>query len=138
MDAASTRTLTIGNLAKAANVGIETIRYYQERALLPVPERAGTYRRYPVTMVDRLRFIKRAQELGFSLDEISGLLALADGADRKAIRSIAAAKIDQVEAKLADLRRMKRTLGQMLDACEHAGSDVPCPIIESLTGHRNG
>ena len=127
-------TLTIGRLAKAADVGIETIRYYQERALLPVPEREGSYRRYPVGLVDRLRFIRRAQDLGFSLDEIGTLLELQNGTDRKAIRAIASARIQQIDTKLSDLKRMRRTLGNLLEACEHSSHDVPCPIIESIVG----
>jgi MerR family mercuric resistance operon transcriptional regulator len=132
MQTQSVETMTIGRLAKAANVGIETIRYYQERSLLPVPEREGSYRQYPVALVDRLRFIRRAQDLGFSLDEIGTLLTLQNGANRKAIRAIASARIEQIDSKLADLKRMRRTLGHLLEECEHAGPDVPCPIIESI------
>ena len=83
-----TAQLTIGKLARAAGVGIETIRYYQQRDLLPVPPASGAFRHYPMTLVARIRFIKRAQELGFSLDEISELLRLEDGTDRSSIRRI--------------------------------------------------
>jgi MerR family mercuric resistance operon transcriptional regulator len=132
MQPQSLETMTIGRLAKAANVGVETIRYYQERALLPVPKRDGSYRQYPVMLVDRLRFIRRAQDLGFSLEEIGTLLTLQNGADRKAIRVIASARLEQIDSKLADLKRMRRTLGRLLEECEHSGHDVPCPIIESI------
>jgi Hg(II)-responsive transcriptional regulator len=125
-------TLTIGRLAKAAEVGVETIRYYQERALLPIPESKGSYRQYPVAIVGRIRFIKRAQDLGFSLDEIAGLLTLQDGTDRKSIRAIAAARVEQIEAKLADLQRMRRTLRHLLHECEHSKANMPCPIIETI------
>ena len=132
MSAARVETLTIGRLAKAADVGVETIRYYQERALLSVPEARGTYRQYPVAVIDRIRFIKRAQELGFTLDEIAGLLSLQDGIDRRSIRAIAAARVEQIEAKLADLQRMRRTLRHLLHECEHTKANMPCPIIESI------
>lgn len=132
MSTACVETLTIGHLAKAADVGVETIRYYQERALLPIPESAGSYRQYPVALVGRIRFIKRAQDLGFSLDEIASLLTLQDGADRRSIRAIAAARVEQIEAKLADLQRMRRTLRHLLHECEHSKANMPCPIIESI------
>jgi MerR family mercuric resistance operon transcriptional regulator len=132
MSTARVESLTIGRLAQAAGVGVETIRYYQQRTLLPVPEGAGRYRQYPVALVDRIRFIKRAQELGFSLDEIAGLLSLQDGADRNSIRAIAAARVGQIEAKLADLQRMRRTLRHLLHECEHSKANMPCPIIESI------
>lgn len=132
MSTARLETLTIGRLAKAADVGVETIRYYQERALLPVPEAEGSYRQYPVSLIDRIRFIKRAQDLGFSLDEIAGLLTLQDGTNRKSIRAIATARVEQIEAKLADLQRMRRTLRHLLHECAHTTANVPCPIIETI------
>ncbi|HQQ74864.1 MAG TPA: MerR family transcriptional regulator, partial [Pseudomonadales bacterium] len=76
-------TLTIGKLAKQAGVGIETVRYYQSRGLIPVPPETGSYRQYPASLVARIQFIKRAQELGFSLDEIGELLQLDQHTDRK-------------------------------------------------------
>ncbi len=126
------QTFTIGKLARAANVGVETIRYYQARELLPVPGSAGSYRQYPVALVSRIRFIKRAQELGFSLDEIASLLELQDGADRKSIRAIAGARAAQIEAKIADLQRMQQTIRHLLHECEHTRANVPCPIIEAI------
>ena len=124
--------LTIGRLARAAGVGVETIRYYQQRMLLPIPEARGGFRQYPVNLVDRIRFVKRAQELGFSLDEIAGLLRLNDGLDRKSIRNIASARLAQIEAKLEDLRGMERVLKNLITACEHTKAGLPCPIIETL------
>jgi Hg(II)-responsive transcriptional regulator len=124
--------LTIGSLARAAGVGVETIRYYQQRLLLPIPATNGGFRQYPAELVDRIRFIKRAQELGFSLDEIAGLLRLNDGSDRKSIRNIANARLVQIEAKLADLRRMQSVLKHLISACEHTKAGRPCPIIETL------
>ena len=130
-------TMTIGRLARAADVGIETIRYYQQRGLLPLPTAAGTFRHYPVSLIDRIRFVKRAQELGHTLAEIAELLRLEDGADRASIRRIAANRLAQVEQNLADLRKMRKALMLMLDACSHAGLDQPCPIIATLTRPKN-
>lgn len=132
MSTAPSGTLTIGRLARAAAVGIETVRYYQERALLPVPEGQGGIRRYPAALVDRIRFIKRAQELGFSLDEVAELLRLEDGGNRGSIRRVAAERLAQIDRKLEDLGRMRQSLGHLLEACEHTGADLPCPIIGSL------
>lgn len=131
------QTLTIGRLARAAGVGVETIRYYQRRGLLPVPGTRGAYRYYPVAIADRIRFIKRAQELGFTLLEIGDLLRLDDGADRRSIRAIASERLSRVERNLADLRRMQRALKALLVHCEHTGMDAPCPIIESLLHERS-
>jgi MerR family mercuric resistance operon transcriptional regulator len=130
-------SLTIGRLAKAATVGVETIRYYQERGLLPVPVREGAFRRYPPSLVERIRFIKRAQELGFSLDEVAELLDLEDGADRRSIRRIASDRLAQIEHKVADLRRMQRVLKHLVVECEHTDAGRPCPIIRSLSADRH-
>ncbi len=132
MTATSTPSMTIGRLARSAGVGIETIRYYQQRALLPVPETVGAYRHYPAELIDRIRFIKRAQELGFSLDEIAELLRLEDGCDRSSIRRIAADRMEQISQKLVDLKRMQKALHHLIAECEHTGADQPCPIIHTL------
>ena len=124
--------MTIGRLARASGVGVETIRYYQQRGLLPVPASTGTFRQYPASLQARIRFIKRAQELGFSLAEITELLKLEDGIDRDSIRHIAADRLSQIAEKLADLNRMQQVLTHLLSECEHTGSDRPCPIIASL------
>ena len=123
--------------ATAAGVNVETIRFYQRRGLLAVPDkpRAG-HRRYPAAAVGRIRFIKRAQGLGFSLDEIGELLQLADGTDRASIRRIAGGRLAQVEAMRLDLGRMQRVLRELLEACEHAHAGLPCPIIATLAGRR--
>ena len=125
-------SLTIGRLARAADVGVETIRYYQDRKLLPVPPSTGAFRHYPIGLVDRIRFIKRAQELGFSLDEIAELLLLEEGADRASIRHVATSRLSQIEQKLSDLRRMQKVLRHLVDECRHTGTDRPCPIIDTL------
>ncbi|WP_394788429.1 MerR family transcriptional regulator [Rhodoferax sp.] len=130
--ATSNASLTIGKLAKAAGVGVETIRYYQQRQLLPVPESSGAYRYYPAALGQRIRFIKRAQELGFSLDEVAELLSLEDGLDRLSIRQIAGKRLDEIQARLADLARMQQALSHLIDSCEHTGKEQPCPIIATL------
>ena len=130
-------TLTIGRLARAAGVGIETIRYYQRRELLPLPEpHDGAFRHYPPRLVDRIHFIKRSQELGFSLDEIAKLLQFEDGADRRAIRSLAGAHLADVRQKIADLKRIERALAGMIESCEATGRARPCPIIATLAGKK--
>ena len=126
-------TLTIGRLARAAAVNIETVRYYQARKLLPIPSRdRNTFRQYPAALVERIRFIKRAQELGFSLDEVRGLLRLHDGTDRVSIRKIATVRLEQIESKLEDLTRMRVALSGLIEACHHTATADPCPIIQAL------
>ena len=127
-------TLTIGKLAKNANVGIETIRYYQSRGLLPIPDGATGYRQYPVDLIDRIRFIKRAQELGFNLDEIGELLSLHGSHQRESIQQITAARLTQISAKITDLQRMQTVLNRLLTECESTDIDAPCPIIRSIGG----
>lgn len=123
---------TIGQLAKAGGVGVETVRYYQKRALLPVPKAAGGFRIYPASLADRIRFIKRAQELGFSLDEIANLLMLEDGNDKEAIREVAHERLLQVQAKLADLHRMEAMLTDLIGQCATSAQQAQCPIIQAL------
>lgn len=128
--------LTIGRLARAANVGIETVRYYQRRKLVPIPDKHnGAFRHYPQTLISRIRFIKRAQELGFTLDEIHTLISLQDGADRKALRAVANARLQQIHEKLENLQRMEQVLSKLIIDCEHTRRNVPCPIIAALAGH---
>ena len=123
---------TIAGAAKAAGVGVETVRYYQRRGLLHEPARAGSgYRRYQAEHVDRIRFIKRAQALGFTLDEIETLLALEDGTDRRSMQRIARARLAEIRARLSDLRKLERTLAHLLQECE--GERTPrCPIIGAI------
>ena len=131
--------MTIGALARSTAVGVETIRYYQRRGLLPQPVRQyGSIRRYSAADAARLRFIRRAQELGFTLDEIGELLKLQDGADRRAIRRIARTRLTQVESRVADLQRMRRALQHVIDDCEHAPGAPRCPIIEAIDDGASG
>jgi len=126
--------LTIGDVADAAGVGIETIRYYERRGLVPQPGKAaGAYRRYGAGHVDRIRFIKRAQALGFSLEEIETLHELEDGADRRSIRRIAAARLADTQRRIADLRRIEGVLAHLLHECEAHTKAHHCPIIAAIT-----
>lgn len=125
--------MTIGALAHSAGVGVETVRYYQRRGLLAEPSRLhGSIRRYGAADAARLRFIRRAQELGFTLEEIGELLRLQDGTDREAIRRIARTRLQQVESRLVDLERMRAALLHVIHDCEHAPAAPRCPIIEAI------
>jgi MerR family mercuric resistance operon transcriptional regulator len=138
-DAGRTRSteVTIGGLARAAEVGVETVRYYQRRRLLAVPPSSGGVRRYPAAMVDRIRFIKRSQNLGFSLDEIRELLQLETGGGRGAIRKIAGVRLITIREKIAALERMERVLAALLHECNHTNAAAPCPIIAALNASRS-
>lgn len=125
--------LTIAGVARDAGVGVETVRYYERRGLIEQPSRYnGAVRRYGLEHVRRIQFVRRAQELGFTLDEIASLLELEDGTDRTRIRTIASARLAQVRSRIADLQRMERSLGQLLTACERERQAVRCPIIAAL------
>ncbi|MDP2031288.1 MAG: Hg(II)-responsive transcriptional regulator [Thiobacillus sp.] len=127
--------LTIGTFAKAAGVNVETIRFYQRRGLLPEPDKPyGSIRRYTASDVSRVQFIKAAQRLGFSLDEIADLLALEDGSHCSKARAQAERKLADVRARLADLRRIERVLADLVQRCCATSGDVRCPLIASLQG----
>jgi Hg(II)-responsive transcriptional regulator len=127
--------LTIGEVAEQANVHIETLRYYERRGLVAKPPRsASNYRRYPEDALRRVRFIKRAQELGFSLYDIKELLSLrADPeADCAEVRACAEAKMKDIEAKICALTAMKYALSTLMVECSGDGPLSDCPILESL------
>lgn len=124
--------VTIGGLARAAEVGVETIRYYQRRHLLAVPQSGAGVRRYPPAMIDRIRFIKRSQSLGFTLDEIRELMRLEQGGSRSAIRKIAGDRLTNIREKIDALEQMERVLSELLCECEHTATAAPCPIIAAL------
>ena len=125
--------LTIGAVAAAAEVGVETIRFYQRRGLIDEPDRPpGGIRRYGRRDVERVSFIKSAQRLGFSLDEVMGLLALEDGTHCEQARTLAEAKLADVRSKLAGLRRIERLLRTMIDDCNEREGEVCCPMIKAL------
>jgi MerR family mercuric resistance operon transcriptional regulator len=124
--------LTIGKLAEQAGVNVETIRYYQRRGLLDEPKKPhGGYRRYPSDTAKRVRFIKRAQALGFTLEEVSGLLRLdATGACAET-RELAARKLAVIDGKLAELRAMRKGLAGLMAKCGK-NQNRSCPIIQVL------
>jgi MerR family mercuric resistance operon transcriptional regulator len=125
--------LTIGALAKAAGVHVETVRYYQRRGLVVEPKRqTGSVRRYGDEAVKRLRFIRRAQELGFTLEEIKILVRLGETPNCRDARALAARKLHLVESRLDDLRRMESALRSLVSQCE-GGRERSCPIIEALS-----
>ena len=127
-----TSELTIGKLADSAGVNIETIRYYQRRGLLVEPDKPlGGYRRYPAAMAKRVRFIKRAQALGFTLEEVIGLLKLDEACACAETRELAARKLTLIEEKLKNLVAMRKALSVLLSACD-AGNGKACPIIHVL------
>lgn len=127
-----TSELTIGRLARAAEVGVETIRYYQSIGLIPTPVPRGAYRYYSANLVDRIRFVKRGQQLGLSLTEIAELIRLNDGAHRASIREIAKRRLAEIELRIEDLQKISAALSTLVDRCTHTRSTAPCPIIESL------
>lgn len=125
--------MTIGRLARNAGVNIETIRYYQRLGLLDEPVRPpGSVRRYGAAAVSRVKFIKRAQDLGFSLAEIRRLMRLGDPQTCGQARALAAEKLALVDSRLADLRRLRGTLTELIGRCDRARGKLACPIIESL------
>lgn len=127
--------LTIGQVAKAANVNTETIRYYEREGLLPEPPRTRAgYRQYTVDAVRRVRFMKRAQALGFTLGEISTLLALRvkRGGACKEVLAEAAHTVERIDRRIAELQRMRSALGRLVRACRHRRSMADCPILDAL------
>jgi Hg(II)-responsive transcriptional regulator len=126
-----------GELAKRAGVNVETLRFYERKGLLPMPPRRPSgYREYPPGDVRRIRFIKRAQELGFSLGEIRDLLALRGlrGATAAEVQSRAEAKLADIRRKIADLGAIERALEKLTDACPGKGPLDECPILQHLDG----
>jgi Cu(I)-responsive transcriptional regulator len=126
--------MLITKAARAAGVNTQTLRYYERRGLLPKPARRGSgYRDYQPDAVRIVRFIKRAQELGFSLDEIEELVRLRGvrRADRHRVRALAERKIADIDARIAHLQSMREALDQLVASC-HRGGKAECPIIEAL------
>jgi MerR family mercuric resistance operon transcriptional regulator len=138
------KPLTIGQVAKSAQVNIETVRYYERRGLIPEPPRRKSefgyalypgYRQYPLEIVRRIRFIRQAKGLGFTLKEIKQLLAIADG-KRSGCRDVlnfTKKKLVDVESKIEQLKRVQKMLKDLTGRCTGRGQLSACPIIESLT-----
>lgn len=127
-------SLTIGKLADAAGVNIETIRYYQRRGLLIEPPKPlGSHRRYAPEQVQRLRFIKRAQALGFTLNEVGALLMLDAACCCTETRALAERKRTMIQRKMADLAAMHKALGNLVHQCDAGKGGASCPIIGVLS-----
>lgn len=125
--------LTIGELAALAGVGVETVRFYQRKGLACEPPRlAGAIRRYGATDVGRLRFVKSAQRLGFSLEEVGELLRLEDGAHCRQASALAESKLTDIRRKLAELSRMEAALADLVKACHVGRGKVSCPLIAAF------
>lgn len=129
----SSESMTIGQVAAQAEVHVETIRYYQRLKLVSEPMRPpGGIRHYDGKTVARLRFIKRAQQLGFTLDEVRNLLALDDGRSCRETRALAEKKLGAIEDRMADLRRMRKLLKALIAECDAGKRPRACPIIATL------
>lgn len=123
---------TIGGLAKAAGVGVETVRFYQRRGLLPEPPRPpGEIRRYGEADLKRLKFIRAAQAAGFTLAEIAELLGLDRTSDRTRVRELATCRLAELDERIAQLRQARAALDRLRSTCA-SGSSGPCPIIEAF------
>ncbi len=128
-------SLKTGELAKQAGVNVETLRFYEREGLLAEPpRRASGYREYPPATVQRIRFIQRAKELGFTLREIKGLLELRVDPDTTCaeVREQAAEKIGEVKQKISDLQRIERALNKLMNSCRGRGPIDDCPILKHL------
>ena len=126
--------LTIGSLAQSAGVNVETVRYYQRRGLLDEPAKPpGGHRRYAPAAATRVRFIKRAQHLGFTLEEVKGLLRLEDGQSCRETRLLAEHKLALIEVRITDLGRMRRLLKALIAECAEGRRPRSCPIIATLS-----
>jgi MerR family mercuric resistance operon transcriptional regulator len=130
------KLFTIGELGKVTGIHVETIRFYQRRGLLAEPQRPlGGIRRYGEAEAARIRFIKSAKKLGFSLDEVITLLTLEDGTHCREASKIAQQKLIEVRRRLADLRRMEKILANLIGECERQRGKICCPLISSLQAH---
>jgi len=132
-------TFTIGEVAKRAAVGIDTVRYYERHHLLPAaPRRLSGYREYGKDDVRRLRFIRRAKELGFTLAEISELLTLSTDRERgvREVKSRAQMRLTDIDRRIHELKKMQRALKQLIEACPGHGALEQCPILRALGDQR--
>jgi len=133
--------MTIGQVARRAGVGVETVRFYEREGLLEEPDRRQSgYRSYTQDVISRLQFIRRAKELGFTLKEIKALITLGadDEATRGDLKEKATAKVELIDAKIADLQRIRTVLAHLADACDGHGPIEGCPIWEALNSPDGG
>lgn len=129
--------LSISQVAKECNVNIETIRYYEKRGLIPEPPRSESgYREFPVKVIERIKFIKRAQELDFTLTEIQKLIRISENDESfssQEVQQFALQKLDEVDTKLRDLEKVRFVLLDLSERCSGKGPICECPIIQSLS-----
>ncbi|MAM71189.1 MAG: MerR family transcriptional regulator [Gammaproteobacteria bacterium] len=125
--------LSIGKFAAAGGVGVETVRYYQRKGLLETPKPSGGIRRYAEEDLRRLRFIRKAQAAGFTLQEIKELIKLEVSQDRPKVRALASARIDALNIKIKELEKARNALKKLARECAH-GDSGPCPILEAFEG----
>lgn len=133
--------LTIGQVARRAGVGVETVRFYERRGLIKEPPRRESgYRQFSAEVVDQLRFIKRAQELGFSLREVRELMSLrlTPGCNCDKVLRRTEAKIEDLKAPIRALRRMQGVLEKLAKACRERGATTACPILDALDSKEGG
>lgn len=129
--------LKIGEVAGAAGVNVPTVRYYERRGIISEPPRTRSgYRQYDADVVDRIRFIRRAQDLGFTLEEIQDLLALRvdDPAACSSVEDVAHDKLSSVEAKIGELERLREALRSLIRSCEAREPTADCPALAMLEG----
>jgi len=132
--------MKIGALAKAAGVKVPTVRYYERRGIIPCPPRtAAGYRQYDHGVIDRIRFVKRAQELGFTLGEIGDLLGLRvdDRRACRAVEDVTRAKLQDVQSRIRDLQRLRNVLNRLVRSCQERTPTNDCPILEVLRKRGN-
>lgn len=128
-------SLTIGNVARQAGVGVETVRFYEREGVIDEPpRRMSGYRQYPPETVARIRFVRRAKELGFTLKEIKELLLLraSPGSRCADVRQRAQAKVEDIQQRIFDLQKMEKALKQLMTACRGRGPVTECPILEAM------
>lgn len=138
---AGVTTFKIGEVASRTDVNKETVRYYEKRGLIPKPDRRRSgYRIFTYRHIDQIRFIKRAQELGFTLSEIKELLELRLDGDSSCeqVRRKAEWKLDEVQQKIKDLKNLKEVLGELIEACKADKTTEECVILNALEGERDG
>jgi len=129
-----THAFTISKLADAAGIGVEAVRYYQRRGLLPEPRRTGGFREYARADIQRLQFIKRAQALGFSLDDVAELASLSGERNLRRVREVTQRRLTEIQQRVTQLKAVASALDVLVRCCERVGPDDDCPIIAALAG----
>ncbi|HAW32135.1 MAG TPA: heavy metal-responsive transcriptional regulator [Planctomycetaceae bacterium] len=126
--------LTIGRVAQSSGVGVETVRFYERKGLIEQPIAQATFREYPPEVIERIQFIKRAQQLGFTLAEVKQLLGFAHkpSSSKQEVKQLAGRKLIEIRHKIEDLQRLESTLASLHEKCSGRGTLSGCPIIESI------